>query len=44
VERLLDPTNTAVSVQIISRAAGALGKKFSMALTDLKKSKASGRK
>ena len=36
VERLLDPANTAVSVQIISRAAGALGKKFSMVLTDLK--------
>lgn len=34
IERLLDPTNTAVSVQIISRAAGALGKKFSMILTD----------
>jgi len=35
VERLLDPSNTAVSVQIISRAAGALGKKFSMVLTDV---------
>ena len=34
IERLLDPANTAVSVQIISRAAGALGKKFTMILTD----------
>jgi len=36
VERLLDPANTAVSVQIISRAAGALGKKLSMILTDVR--------
>jgi len=34
VERLLDPANTAISVKIISRAADALGKKFSMSLVD----------